>query len=135
MASPNFTCLGRNMVDLDAAELAAEAFASAKRKTTPGNWYRGAWVERCRRHPDGRHPGFDDPTDPCVITRELVSDGDYSSWVSTEKDGLIGCDSDGPILSQADSEFIVAARNLDLGTYVLELVAEVRRLRSLRSAN
>src|SRR5437870_2845135 len=119
-------------IDLDTIEREAAAFASAKAKATEGPWYRGAcFVARCRKHADGRHLGLDHPTDPCVISEEWTTQGNYSSYVSTSDVTLIGSDDEGPILSDADAEFIVLARNVNLDSYVLALVAEVRRLRAM----
>jgi hypothetical protein len=121
------------LLDLAAIESEAIAFATAKAKATTGKWYRGAWCARCKRHPDGQHPVFPDPADPCVIARELTTQGDHASWVSVEMGGLVGSDEEGPILSRADAEFIVAAKNTELERHVVALVAEVRRLHVLTS--
>jgi hypothetical protein len=118
-------------LDLEAIEREVEAFASTKAKASPGRWHRGAWFERCQRHRDGEHPGLNDPANPCVISRELTRRGDHSSYISTDDQVLIGSDSDGPVLSPEDAEFVVVAKNSDLEVFVKALVVEVRRLRLL----
>jgi hypothetical protein len=118
-------------LDLDAIESEVEAFIFAKSKASPGRWHRGAWFERCKKHRDGEHPGLYDPANPCVISRELTTRGDHSSYVSTDYQVLIGSDTDGPVLSPADAEFVVACKNSVLEHCVKTLIAEVRSLRAI----
>ncbi len=113
---------------LDMIEREAAVLSAAKAKATLGRWYQGAWFAQCLKHVPGQHKGLDDPLDPCEIVEELTADGDHLSCVSTPDRTLIGSDSQGPILSPADAEFIVLAKNSNLDSYVRALVAEVRRL-------
>ncbi len=114
----------------------AGVYHTLKARVTTGPWHRGAWFGYCEKHPDGRHPGTGSPVDPCAITRrELTTHGEYAFYVSSRTSTLIGSDSDGPILSTADAEFIVLAKNTNLDHYVRMLVAEIRRLHeSIESA-
>jgi hypothetical protein len=133
MEDPNVIVSPDGEIDLDVIESAAEAFGAAKAKASPGRWHCGAWFDRCRKHADGKHRGLGDPIDPCVISHELTTSGDHASYVSTENNVLIGSDSEGPVLSPTDAEFIAAAKNIELDLYIRVLVAEVRRLREFVS--
>ena len=114
---------------LDTVDAEACAYGTAKSEATPGLWYRGAWFGHCEKHPDGRHPGTDSPVNPCeIVHRDLTTHGEYAFYVSSETTTLIGSDSDGPILSLADAEFITLAKNTNLDSHVRKLVAEIRRL-------
>lgn len=120
---------GINASTLDSMERESEAYTIAKASATPGSWHRGEWFGYCEKHPDGRHPGTESPVNPCVIIRrELTLRGEYASYVSSETSTLIGSDSNGAILSPADAEFIVLAKNTNLDTHVRTLIAEIRRL-------
>lgn len=129
-----------NSIDLDAITLESmerdsEVFSAAKSNATGGPWFRGARFGRCIKHPDGRHPGTESPVNPCEIIGEITTSGDHSSYVSTANSILVGSDSEGPILTQSDAEFIVTARNANLDLYVRLLIAEVRRLRAMGQAS
>ena len=111
-------CLVDVTTTLDMIEREAAVLSAAKAKATQGRWYQGAWFAQCLKHIPGHHKGLDDPLDPCEIIEELTADGDHLSYVSTSDRTLIGSDSQGPILSPADAEFIVLAKNSSLDSYV-----------------
>ena len=122
---------GRDL-DVDAIERELSEFESAKAAASPGPWVRGVYYEMCLKHPDGAHPGDDDPSDPCE-TRQVLFDSDQAaSYVSTSDCSLlVGWDDAGAILSEADARFLVSARNLPIEVFCRKLLDEVRRLRRI----
>jgi hypothetical protein len=118
------------LIDLDTIERDLNKFEQVKSAASPGPWVRGVFHEMCLKHPDGAHPGYDDPTDPCETQQVLFDSGQSASYVSTpDHTLLVGWDEEGAILSEADARFLVAARNLPIEDYCRRLINEVRRLR------
>lgn len=107
------------MIDVDELEYLA-------REATPGPWVRGMVSGQCRKpsHATG-HPGARGP-DPCDYGYQIDDKGYCRRYVSVPPNiTLIGSNDHGPVLSSRNAASIAAVNP----SVVLELIAEIRRLR------
>jgi len=121
-------------LDLEAIQKDLAEFANAKAKATPGPWVRGEFYGKCYKHADGQHPKLmtEDPNDPCEATLVLYTEGHCSQVISSVTGvGVTYWAGEDYALEEENTHFFVTARNTPLEIHCANLLAEVKRLRSV----